>query len=439
MIKKQKIFSGKNVQHGGMLVELMMTIALAVVIIPFIFKYQQSAVSRARNIAVTRQMEYVQNALERYIVENKTELMRPTGRNISRVKIADLIDYGLPDYIVENYGEDYQLRILKSANSDKKSVLQGIVILNNTDISPIRTREIVNLGGGKFGFVEGNVTYGGFGVYRTSTSDFGISDTKGLVSTTSIKRGNTEYLWRLPSESEDDATMQSSLNLDGHNISNVRFFDSLKAQFEEKLKVGKLNTNSLVFTNRSNIDAIFATNTAVINGALTSDSKNLTVKGTLSLADSAKFSSFYTNDLYVNNLTLSGFSISNTSGKASELKIIGDMDLVLGSVTASYVSVGYTGSVTPQLNISNKIQDPKDSSFYWDVSAKHARFADINFPELARMAQAIVARESVSGSVSTTLFGGVSANANATVGDYINAINSMQTQIRTKYELLNLK
>ena len=32
----------------------------------------------------------------------------------------------------------------------------------------------------------------------------------------------------------------------------------------------------------------------------------------------------------------------------------------------------------------------------------------------------------------------VSANANATVADYINAINNMQTQIRAKYELLNL-
>ena len=50
---------------------------------------------RARNIAITKQMENVQSALEKYIMENKTELMRPKGRKISRVKITDLVDYGL--------------------------------------------------------------------------------------------------------------------------------------------------------------------------------------------------------------------------------------------------------------------------------------------------------------------------------------------------------
>jgi hypothetical protein len=158
----------------------------------------------------------------------------------------------------------------------------------------------------------------------------------------------------------------------------------------------------------------------------------------LSLADSAKFSSFYTNDLYVNTLTLNGFSITSHTGKPALLKIIGDMDLVLGRVSATYVSVGYTGSVTPQLTITDKIQDSKDSSFYWDVKNKKARFVDINSPELSRMASIIMATEANSGTIATSVFGGVSANANATVADYINAINNMQTQIREKYELLNL-
>ena len=434
---KHDIFHGNN-QHGGMLVELMMTIALAAIVIPFVFRYQQTAVARAKNIAITKQMENVQNALERYIVENKTELMRPTGKNITRIKIDDLIAYGLPEYIADTYGNDYQLRILKSADNNNKSILQGIVILSNSDITPIRTREIVNLGGGKFGFVEGNTTYGGFGVYRGAASDFGLKNAKGLVGTTNVKRGNAEYLWRLPSDNENDATMQSALNLDGHDIKSIRFLDAYKAQFDEILKIGKLDVSTLVFANRSTIDSIFATNNAVINGALTADSRNLNVNGTLTLADSAKFSSFYTNDLYVNTLTLSGFSVSNTSGKPSSLKIIGDMDLIMGRVSAAYVSVGYTGSVTPQLNITDKILDSKDSSFYWDIKNKKARFVDINSPELSRMASFVIAMESNPGTIATTVFGGVAANANATVADYINAVNNMQTQIRAKYEMLNL-
>lgn len=437
MKKENRIFY-KNTQRGGMLVELMMTIALAAIIIPFVFRYQQTAVARAKNIAITKQMENVQSALERYIVENKSDLMRPKGKNITRVKIEDLVDYGLPEYIAQTYGQDYQLRILKSADNKDQSVLQGIVILNNADMTPIRTREIVNLGGGKFGFVEGNTTYGGFGVFRNQASDFGFRNTKGLIGTTNIKRGNTEYLWRVPSGNENDATMQSALNLDGHDIKDVRFLDAYKAQFEEKLKVGKLDVGTLVFSNRSTIDAVFAANNAVVNGALTADSRNLNVNGTLTLADSAKFSSFYTNDLYVNTLTLSGFSVSSESGKSAVLKIIGDMDLILGRVNATYVSVGYTGSVTPQLTITDKIQDSKDSSFYWDIKNQKARFVDIDCPELSRMASIIIAMESNSGTIATSVFSGVAANANATVADYINAIKNMQSQIREKYDLLNL-
>lgn len=437
MTMKHDVFYKKS-QRGGMLVELMMTIALAAIIIPFVFRYQQTAAERAKNVAITRQMENVQSALERYIVENKKELMRPTGKNITKIKIADLVDYGLPEYIADTYANDYQLRVLKSANNNNKSTLQGIVILSNSDITPIRTREIVNLGGGKFGFVEGNTTYGGFGVFRNQASDFGIKNTKGLIGTTKVKRGNAEYLWRLPSDNENDATMQSALNLDGHDIKSIRFLDSYKAQFGEKLKIGKLDVGTLVFANRSTIDSVFTTNIAVINGALTADSRELSVNGTLTLADSAKFSSFYTNDLYVNTLTLSGFSISNNTDKPSSLKVIGDMDLILGRVIATYVSVGYTGSVTPQLRITDKIQDSKDSSFYWDIKNKKARFVDIKSPELARMASIIIAMESKSDSVATSVFKGVAANANATVADYINAINNMQTQIRAKYEMLNL-
>ena len=438
MIKKRFLFF-KQTQRGGMLVELMMTIALAAIIIPFVFRYQQTAVNRARNIAVTKKIEHVQNALERFIIENKNELMLPKGKKIFRVKISDLVDYGLSSDIAENYQNDYQLRILKTADKNNKSILQGIVILSNNDITPLRTREIVNLGGGKTGFVQSENAIGGFGTFHANTADFGVKNTNGIVGLTATTRGITDYLWRVPSENEKDATMLSPLNLDGHDIKKIRFFDSNSAQFEEKLKIGQLDVNSLVFNNRSTIDAIFATNTAVVNGSFTADSRNMNVGGTLTLADSGKFSSFYTNDLYVNNLNLNGFSIATDTGKSSTLKIIGDLDMVLGSITAAYVSVGYTGSVTPQLTITNKIQDPKDSSFYWDITNKKARFADANFPELSRMASLIIKKEAKSGTISTTLFGAVSANANATVGDYINAINDIQTQIRAKYELLNLK
>ena len=436
---KNKIRFLSNSQTGGMLIELMMTVALAALIIPFIFRYQQNAVIRARNIAITKQMENVQSALERYIVANKDELMKPVGKNITRVKISELVNYGLKDAVAENYKNEYQLRVLKSADKNDKSTLQGIVILNRKDITPLRTREIVNFGGGKFGFVENGTTYGGFGAFHANASDFGLKDANGIVGTTSVTRGNTQYLWRLPSENENDATMLSDLNLDGHNLNNVKFLEANKAQFEEKLSIGKIAVNNLTFANRVTIDAIYTTTSALINGALTSDSKILNIGHTLSLADMAKFSSFYTNDLYVNTLNLNGFSVQSNSDKEKTLTVIGDIDLIMGRVEAEYVTVGYTGSVTPQLTVSEKIVDSSDSNFYWDIKNKNARFADAYFPELSRMATYIVAQESASGTISTNVFGAVAANTNATVGDYFNAIKNIQSKIREKYQKLNLK
>ena len=334
MMITKRIFSGSNKQRGGMLVELMLSIAVAAIIIPFVFRYQENAVVRAKNIAVAQQMEYVQTALERYIVENKNELMKPLGKSIFRIKITDLLDYGLPDYIADNYKNDYQLRVLKSADKENKSTLQGIVILNNNDISPLRTREIVSMGGGKFGFVEEGITYGGFGAFHANATDFGITDKNGIVGITSVKRGNSEYLWRMPSENKDDSTMLSPLNLDGHDISNVRFLDSYKAQFDEKLNANKIVTNNLSFTNRSTLESIFSTNSALVSGTLTSDAKNMNVNGLVSLADSGKFSSFQTKDLYVNTLTLNGFSVKSSSGKTPILKVVGTVKMTGTACTA---------------------------------------------------------------------------------------------------------
>ena len=74
--------------HGSMLVELLMSIALAAIIMPFIFQYQQTVTQRAENIAITRQMSDIQDALERYIMDHRQNLLSAVGRNITRVNIS---------------------------------------------------------------------------------------------------------------------------------------------------------------------------------------------------------------------------------------------------------------------------------------------------------------------------------------------------------------
>lgn len=436
MRNKQRTLFDNN-SHGGMLVELLLSIALAAMVIPFVFKYHQTAIERAQNIAVTRRMEMVQNALERYIVANREELMRTVGRNIVRVNITDLADYGLAPAIIDEDGTDYQLRVLKSGDATGQATLQGVIVWTRDDISPLRTRHIVNTGGDRTGFIEGNSAYGAFGAWRTYVSDIGVGTDDGIVRTTNVTRGAPRYLWRVPSDDASDATMAAPLDLAGHNILDAAFFNARGAEFSETLNVGRLVAGDVVFQNRTTLDKAFESTTSTVSGTLSADSRNMNVAGKFSLADTGKFSNFTVNDLYASNMTLSGFSISSDVDLAV-LKVTERLDMSSGRIDAIFATVGFTGSITPRLVVRERIEDSVNSAYFWDVSLNVAHFADVSFAELTRMAPVIARRENVGGTVSSRIFGSVATNKNATAADFMNAIDQIQSQVRAKYHRLNL-
>ena len=139
-----------------------------------------------------------------------------------------------------------------------------------------------------------------------------------------------------------------------------------------------------------------------------------------------------------NTLSLSGLSISDTS-KVSILDINQKLDMTGGRINAMYTTVSFSGSITPRLVVRDKIQDSTNSDYYWDVKSKVANFYDVSFPELSRMASLVVREEGGASTVSGSVFSSVAANQNATVADYINAINEIQTKVRAKYTLLKLE
>ena len=310
--------------------------------------------------------------------------------------------------------------------------------MTDDSISPMRTREIVAVGGGDMGFVEGTHAYGTFGAWRADTIDLGIEATNGIVGTTSVNRDNALYLWRVPSDNSDDATMLSSLNLGGHDITNVSQFDVASAGFDEVLQSIDIAATKVVFTNRTTIDSAFETKNATCAGSLSSDAKTMEIIGALSLSDLGKFSGFNTANLWATNLTLSGLSIADTT-KVTLLNVNQSLDMTAGRISALFTTVSFAGSMTPRLVVHNKIEDSVNSNFYWDVKNKNARFADVSFAELNRMASLAAKKEGDSSSFASKVFGAVSANKNATAADFMNAINEIQTRVRTKYRLLNLE
>ena len=420
-----------------MLVELLLSVALAALIIPFLFRYQHSSIERAQNIAITNQMTEIQVALERYIVANRDELLRTVGRNITRVELDDLAEFGVPQSVLDAGDEKYQLRILKSSDVSGQSTLQGVIVRASDDITPLRTREIVNLSGGSMGFVDGTHAYGTFGAWHTDALDMGVDIDNGIIETTSVNRDNALYLWRVPSENPDDAKMMSPLNLGGHDIKNAAFINSDYATFNEGLTAKEIVSDKIIFDNRTTIDAVFSTDAATVSGMLSSDSKNMEISGRLSLADTAKMSSLTAENLWVSKLTLSGLSIEADHDLAL-LKINQSLDMTSGRIEAVFVSVGFAGSMTPRLVVYDRIEDSTNPQYYWDVKSKTARFSDASFVELNRMATLATFYEGDNSTSAGQIFGAVSANKNATVSDYMNAISEIQKRVSAKYRLLNL-
>lgn len=437
MKQRKNIFSYTNNSRGSMLVELLLSVALAALIIPFVFRYQQSAIERAQNISITNQMTEIQVALERYIIANRDDLLRTVGRNITRVELDDLAAYGIPQSVLDAGDDKYQLRILKSSDASGQSSLQGVVVRASDDITPLRTREIVSLSGGSMGFVDGTHAYGTFGAWHTDALDLGVDINNGIIETTSVNRDNALYLWRVPSENADDAKMMSPLNLGGHDIKKAKFINGNYAEFNDGLSVPEIVTDKLIFDNLTTIDGDFSTVSATVSGMLSSDAKNMEISGRLSLADTAKMSSLTAENLWVSKLTLSGLSVDADDDLAL-LKINQSLDMTSGRIEALFVSVGFAGSVTPRLVVYDRIEDSTNSQYYWDVNSKIARFVDASFVELNRMATLATYYEGDASTSAGQIFGAVSANKNATVSDYMNAISEIQKRVSAKYRLLNL-
>lgn len=434
----KNIFSENNNSRGSMLVELLLSVALAVVVIPFAFRYQQNAVVRAQNISITNQMSQIQTALERYIVANRTDLLKTVGRNITRVQMADLSEFGLPQSVIDSDDDMYQLRILKSSDDIGQSTLQGVVVRVSDDISPLRTREIVNLSGGTMGFVDEKIAHGTFGTWHADTIDLGIDVENAIVETTPVNRDSSLYLWRLPSQNPDDAKMMSALNLGGHDINNAKFINSEYLDVGEYITASEIVADTLIFQNRTNIDGAYRSVSATVAGILSSDAKNMEIANGLTLGDVAKFSSLTAENLWVSDMTLGGLSIDANDDFAM-MKINRSLNIRSGRIDALFMTVGFTGSITPRLVVNDRIEDSTNSAYYWDANLKKANFADASFVELNRMAPLVVYSETSGATDASQIFGAVATNKNATVSDYMNAIHEIQTRVIGKYHSLHLE
>jgi len=422
-----------------MMVELLLALALAAAMLPFLLRQEEARVRHAENVKAVRDIGMVRSALERYMDANQQQLMTTIGRNVVRVRLADLEDYGLAAGSVGN-ASNFQLRIVKTADRGGRAFLQGIVVMDSENVSPVRTREIALLGGQAAGFADGNRTYGAFGTWGASTNIWNarFSDTSILDVTTTL-RSSDEYIMRIATGDPGDATMQSALSLGGHSIVDARAVTAESARFAEFINSGVMNSSRLVIQNRPTLDGrITISGEATIAGALSAESRNMDAD-LLSISGSSRFSAVTIGDLWAGDLSLSGITVRGDQDNPAVLSVNRTIDMVGGRVSAMMVAVGFAGSVTPHLTVRERIEDATDKRYFWDVSTGEAVLSDLHIPVLNAMMQAAVRREAATGTESARIMSVIANNSNATVADFTRALAEIESRVTMKYNQLNLE
>ncbi|MDR0803689.1 MAG: type II secretion system GspH family protein [Rickettsiales bacterium] len=422
----------KSFQRGAMLTELLLSVALAAMLLPFLVKFQSERLRRAENLAIAGNMELAGRALEKYITANSEKLLQVSGKNIVRVSVMDLQDFGFPEYFDND--AKIQIRIMKTRERGGRSVLQGVLVFPDGGASPYRTRQIAESGGFGFGYSDrGNIS-GQFGTWNANYGEMGSGVS---VRSGSVRKKN-EYIQRLPGAPADAATMKSDLSIGGHDLKNADLMIAKNTVISDTLGAAEIGADKLSFTMRANLDAALKiSGEATVNGNMTSDGKSITV-GTLSLEKTANFSAVHAKELWAGSLNLSGLYF-NDGVRAPQITVRQNLDMLGGKITADIANVGFSGTLTPRIYISTWLQDSQDSSYYWDVKNSIAVFSDMRLNLLRDLSRFAVSGESGNDSEVYNIMRALSVNANATVADYINGLRQMQRIVEIKFEQLNLK
>lgn len=422
----------KNNEKGGILIELLLSLTIVFTIIPFIISYQKQRYERTENISIINNLNKISNSLEQYIEDNKTSLNN-NQKNIIRINLDELSNYGISSKKIEVYKDKIQIRIVKKTNNDKSINLQGFVVFNDKKITPIKTKEILNISDNKFGFIEGNKVYGAFDNWKNNINKLGMSNLQGIVNSTNNFIENSEkYIWRINSNNPDDSTMLSDLNLNYHNIPDSKFINSYNIDINNKLFTKEIKTNKLEFENSVSINKTLNINKATIYGSLSSDNANLQIYKKLKFETLANFANINTDKLWVMNLNLYGLNAPQNS----IININKNLDTGNGNITTKYITVGFDNSITQKLNITKKIEDSSNSNYYWDIKESTISFNDLLLTDLNDMAQKLIKNKN-NNTYSFKEFYNVSININSTVSDYINAINKIKKEVERKYNRLD--
>ena len=421
-----RIFNNK----GAGLLEMLLTLAMFMATLPLVYGLVAGRREKIEDLRISSQIRIIQAALEEYIFENRQKLLAPITANVTRVSLSDL--NSLPPMNLDN--ARIQLRTIKSRDIDGRSFVQGIVIYDSPNLTPMRTRQIALATGASAGFADGRVLYGAFGTWQMPiwTAEAALGAHSVLAETRTFRSGE-DFIHRLPSDYVNDATMRSDLFMGGHDIESVQNITAVGARFLETADVDSIETQRMSVANRLEWTVgLTILGETVVNGNISADNRNINT-GNITTFGLSQFRNIVATDMEVNNLFLSGFSVARDHGRPSVLSISGALDVSGGYIRATETYVGFSGSVTPRLVIQRRIEDNMNPDFFWDARDGEANMGDIILSQLPPAMRSIFARERTNRTETERMFNDLINNNNATVLDYIRVLETVRHMVEAKY------
>ena len=417
-------------QRGAGLLEMLLTLAMFMAVLPFIYGLVSNRRESIENVRISSQIRIIQAALEEYIFENRQQLLAPISANVTRVSLSDL--NSLPPMNLDD--ARVQLRTIKSRDAGGRSFVQGIVIFDSPNLTPMRTRQIALATGASAGFADGRVLHGAFGTWQMPAhrAEAALGPHSVLAETRTF-RSSEDFIHRLPSGSTSDATMRSDLFMGGHDIESVRNITAIGARFLEMADVDTIEAQRMSVRNRLDWTAgLTVIGEAVVNGNMSSDNRNITT-GNITTFGLSQFRNIVAVDMEVNNLFLSGFTVARDHGNPSVLSISGALDVSGGYIRATETYVGFSGSITPRLVVQRRIEDNMNPGFFWDAQAGEANMGDMILSQLAPAMRSVFARERTGRTETERMFNNLINNNNATIMDYIRVLEAISHMVENKY------
>ncbi len=360
-------------ENGSMLLELLLLTSIIMMIFPIIYKQAIQRNERSVDNVLVEEMNTVSMALEKYIEEKGPNLSGSNTGKVYSVELEDLRESGLPDYIKNNQktGNEYKLRIVKKNDKSGKSYLYGMVFASNPKFTPLRTRQISLALGEQGGYSESDILYGSYGTWIQNEGKLGLTtDDNSIILNTDIVKVRPEYLMRLHSEDRSQNTMFADLNMNNHDIFNLKRLFANQANFNQELTTRNLFAKNLEYLGLVKISALLKSESAVINNnlKLTGDAY-LDVKDAILLENTGSFNEIELKDLNINNnLTIHG----KIESKDTKLQLLVNGNSYFQNNTnvkaAEVDCIGY-GSVVQNI-FTQEIKDITSNQYSWNLLYK---------------------------------------------------------------------